>query len=186
MIGYGAYRSPPVTSRQCIETVERLRSAFGRGNEPLLDSILSDALLFNESVPHFMRRIAGMVTSWYTPYLVREIKDAMDYEEAIPAAALLAFSEKARCINALGGLLRSNRPLEILVSSEALGDLAAYSDSLPARRLAVFHLSACGREIAQLELENAKMLSASRGIALPEQPAWESSLLLACRIHHPG
>lgn len=184
MFSHGAYRSPPVTSRKCIETAERLRSAFGRGNEPLLDSILSDALLFNESVPHFMRRIAGMVTSWYTPYLVREIKEAMDYEEAIPAASLLAFSEKTRCINALGGLLGSNRPLDILVSSEALGDLAAYSDSPSARRLAIFHLSTCGREIAQLELECAREISALRGLAMP--PAPEPLLMLCARIHHPG
>lgn len=184
MISHGAYRSPPVTSRRCIETVDRLKSAFGSGREPLLDSILSDALIFNESVPLFMRRIAGMVTSWYTPYLMREIREAQDYEEAIPAASLLAFSEKRRCIDALGGLLRSNRPLDILVSSEALGDLAAYTDSPPARRLAIFHLSTCGREIAQLELENAREISSLRGIALP--PAPEPLLFLCARFHHPG
>lgn len=186
MISSGAYRSMPVTSQRCIETAERLRSAFGSGREPLLDAILSDVLLFNESVPYFMRRVAGMVTSWYTPYLMREIREADFYEDAISAASLLAFSEKSRCIDALGGLLRSNRPLDILVSSEALGDLVAYSDSVQARRLAVMHLSSCGREVAQLELDNARELSLLRGAPLPELPEPCTPLMLSARLHHPG
>jgi hypothetical protein len=159
MISSLAYRSPPVTSRRCLETAERLKSAFGSRREPLLDCILSDALIFNEAVPLFMRKIAEMVTGWYTPYLVQEIKQARDYDEAIAPASLLAFSENELCIDALGTLLKSKRPLDVVVSSEALGDLVAYADSKRARRLAISYLTVCRSEIARIELEEAREMS---------------------------
>jgi hypothetical protein len=169
----GAYRALPVTDKRCRETAERLRSAFGSVREPLLEAMLSDMSMFNQAVPLFMKEIALIVTSWYAPFLVQEIREARHYEDAISAASLLAFSEKDRCIESLGGLLRSSRPLDVLVSSEALGDLVAYASTFRARRLALSFLMSSGSEVAHLELEKAREQAPHRG---GEENAWNAAV----------
>ncbi len=159
MSSQGAYRSPPVTDSRRLETLGRLKAAFGKGREPLLDTALSDVLIFDQCMPQFIRKIAGIVTSFYRPYLVREIQEARYIEDALPAASLLAYSENGRCIGSLGAFLRSSRPLEVVASCEALSDLVAYSSSAAARRMAIYHLRSCGKEIAQAELERARVIS---------------------------
>ncbi len=174
MSSHSPYRSPPVTDCRRLETFERVRSAFGSGREPLLDSALSDVLLFDESMPRFMRRIAGIVTAFYRPFLVREIQEARYIEDALPAASLLAYSENKRCIDSLGAFLRSSRPLEVVASCEALSDLVAYSASAAARKTAIRHLRSCGRELARAELERARSISAhaSEEEARAKPSAW--------------
>ncbi len=178
MLPSDPYRSPPVTDSRRLETAERLKLAFGSGREPLLDSSLSNVLAFDESVPRFIRKIAGIVTSFYRPYLMQEIREARHVEEALPAAALLAYSENPKCLDDLGSLLRSSRPLEIVASCEALSDLVAYSESASARRRAIWHLRSCGKDLAIAELERARSIS-SRGL---DEGAPPVSRLLAASV----
>jgi hypothetical protein len=86
---------------------------------------------------------------------MREIREADFYEDALPAASLLAYSGKPACMERLAELLRSSRPLDILVSVEVLADLVVYAELGRTRRMAAYYLGASGSPLAQLELECA-------------------------------
>ncbi len=143
----GPYRDRAVTHERQREAWGRLRAALGPLKEPLAEDCAS--------APGFLRRIADMVTEWYAPFLIREIREALYYDEALPAASLLAFSGKEQCMGRLSGLLLSSRPVDVLVSVETLGDVVAFSPPGRQRNLAIFYLSSSGMEIAQRELWEA-------------------------------
>jgi hypothetical protein len=140
----GPYRDRSVAHGRQREAWGRLRAALGPLREPLFEECAA--------APSFLRRIADMVTEWYAPFLVREIRQAEYYEDALPAASLLAFSDKEACLMRLSELLLSSRPVDVLVSVEALGDVVAFSPPGRQRNLAIFFLRSSGMEIAEREL----------------------------------
>jgi hypothetical protein len=154
----GPYRTASILPCRCKDALDRVKGAIGNAKEPLLES-LHDRDSFSSTFPAFLKKIADIVTDWYTPYLLAEIRGADHYEDAMPAASLLAFSEKPYCIEGLGRLLRSNRPLEVLVTIETLGDLVAFAQNGTARNMAIFYLTSSGHQLAMDELESAMILS---------------------------
>lgn len=150
------YRAYPMPESRQSEAYSRLRMAVSPAAEPILDFLSCDP---RSSFLSIVRRAAELITEWYTPYLVREIRNASHYEEALPAASLLAFSAKRHCIAQLGILMGGGRPLEVLVSIETLADVVALSPPSGARDLAYFYLSHSPLAIAQAELDNALAFS---------------------------
>ena len=150
------YRENPMPEGRHSEAYRRLRRALSSNHEPSFDALHCDP---QSCFLNIVRRAADLITEWYTPYLTREIRQASHYEEAWPAASLLAFSGKMYCINALGNLMVGNRPLEVLVSIDALADVVALSPTSDTRDQAYRLLRGSRLEIAQRELDIAMSFS---------------------------
>ncbi|MFN7991586.1 MAG: hypothetical protein U0R44_05495 [Candidatus Micrarchaeia archaeon] len=155
----GPYRSHSPSNTRCGEFIRKMRCALGMERCPLLEDAVHDREAFDTVFSLFASTISDLVTDWYAPFLLREIRTAWHYEDAIASASLLAYSEKPGCIESLAGLLRSRRPLDVLVGIETLGDLVAFSPPGTPRSMAVYHLERCGQSLAGSELECALMLS---------------------------
>lgn len=167
MYALSPYRTQVIPNERSRDTVQKIKCALGIKSDPVLDYLVEDINMTRAMVPSFIKKIAETVTTWYIPYLVSEIRQAVYYEEALPAASLLAFSEKTECVDMLGMFLRSNRPLDVLVSIEGLSDLVAFGEPGPARNTAIFYLSTCRRSFAAKELEKAILFSP---YGYPEEP----------------
>jgi hypothetical protein len=137
------------------ETLSTLRKLVGTKNEPLVDRICSECAVGDVLMLRLFERISDLVTDWYTGYLLREVKNAADYEEAIPPASLLAFSLRLNCIERLGELLWSRNPLSVLVAIETLSDVVALGPQGMQRSQAAYYLSASGIPLAMQELDDA-------------------------------
>jgi hypothetical protein len=165
-----AYRAQPLNAQRPREAISRMKRAFcPNGPDPMLDAISCDIPLFRSAFPQVLQKMAGLITDWYKPYLLKEIREAGSYEEALPPASLLAFSQKLHCVESLGGLLSSRRPLDVLVSVEALGDMIAVAPPGPVRESAIEMLSRSGLAVAMDELETA-LMSSPYGRDKPREP----------------
>ncbi|MEW6722638.1 MAG: hypothetical protein AB1324_05235 [Candidatus Micrarchaeota archaeon] len=152
------YRSPCFGNKRRTEALERMRCALGP--KPMHDVLCGDGLPFSP-MGRALELLADMVTDFYIPYLVREIRGSEHYDEMAGAASLLAFSGRECGVETLGAMLRSRRPMEVLVSVDILGDVVAFAPPGGPRSLAVGYLASSGLELAREELALTLPLSAA-------------------------
>ncbi|HSB47790.1 MAG TPA: hypothetical protein VLD37_07300 [Candidatus Bilamarchaeum sp.] len=164
-----AYRTAATPLGRRGETLSRLRKMVGAANEPLVDCISCECGAGDALMLRLFEKISDLVTDWYTAYLLREVKNASDYDEAFAPASLLAFSFRSNCIDQLGELLLCRNPLSVLVAIETLSDIVALGPESPQRSMAAYHLSASRIPLAQDELDEAVAFSR---LGRPREPVF--------------